>query len=101
MWTKVVTHKISLDEARGRLADGHGIRRSQPLYACSDVRRFTQRQLFLSAAATHPAYHDQPGMDPQAYSQADVFIVLQAGIECSHRVKDAQGCPHGSLGIVF
>jgi hypothetical protein len=74
MWTKVVTHKIPLDEARGRLADGHGIRRSKPLYACSDVGRFTQSQLFLSTASTHLAYHDQPGMNPQAYSQADAFI---------------------------
>src|SRR5262245_35783547 len=96
-----MTGKIPLDESRSRLADRHSIRRSQSLYTCSDVGGFTQRQLFLSAASTHLAYHDQPSMDPQAYSQADALILLQAGIQCPHGVEDAQSCPHGPLGIVF
>ena len=82
MWTKLVTHKIPLDEARGGLADGHGIRRSKPLYACSNVGRFAQSQLFLSPASTHLAYHDQPGMNLQAYRQMDAFVLLQADIQC-------------------
>jgi hypothetical protein len=101
VWPKVMTGKISLDESPGRLADRHGIRRSQSLQACSDVGCFTQRQLFLSAASTHLAYHDQPSMDPQAYSQADAFILLQADVQSPHGVENAQCCPHGPLGIVF
>jgi hypothetical protein len=39
------------------------------LQAGGEVRGLPERQLFLAGAAPHLSYHDQPGMDPEAYGE--------------------------------
>jgi hypothetical protein len=40
-------------------------------------------------------------MDTEAYTQADAVVSFQAGIQCPHRLEDAECGPHSPLRIVF
>ena len=84
-----VAGEIPLDEPLRRRTDDHGIGRCQPLEAGRNIRRVAQRELFLPPAAPHLPHHDQPGVDPHAYRQADTLALSQAAIERVHGLHNA------------
>ena len=101
LWTQRVHRDIPLDQAVGRLADQHRIRRRQPLEPGSHVGNLPQRQLLLPPGTAHHAHHHQPRVNAHPDGQAQAQVPLQAGIQWFHGRQQPQPGAHRSQGIVF
>jgi hypothetical protein len=84
-----------------RSADDHSIGGRQTLEARCHVRRLAQGKLLASAACSHLTHHHRTSMNPNADSQSNALLLLQAGGKCPHGLDHRQSCPHGALRVVF
>jgi hypothetical protein len=99
--SQVLALKIALNEAVGVSTDNDRIGLRQALNAGSFIRHFTECQGLIPPFSTHLPHNDQPRMNAYPDTELDTFVLLQTGIEISHRSEDTQARTYCSVGIVF
>ena len=93
--------KKPLDQPQGGGTDHYRVGRCQPLQPRRNVGRVAQGQLLLPPAAAHGAHHHRPGMHAHPHRQPHAAFLLQADVQRSHGLQDAQASPSSPLGVVL
>src|SRR4030095_7225380 len=79
--SQVLASKVALHQSGCGITDHQRIGLSQSLKTGSEIRDFSECQLFLTPCSAHFPHHNKPSMDTHTESELDAFCLLQTAIE--------------------
>ena len=101
MFAQRLAGKEPLDQPQGGGTDHYRVGRCQSLQPGGNVGRVAQSQLLLPPATAHGAHYYRPGMHANPHRQPHAAFLLQADVQRSHSLHDAQPSPSSPLRVVF